>query len=221
MNLNVNAYTKQIKKFPKKAIKQTRVAADASADVVLDSKKVVRKAEKATLSFNNIAYGTANKLVGKRFDMIEKTLDASAKRLKKSAKAKSVKALIETHADLNNATVARLTKDFNETVAILVDAKNDLVELFDATYSTKPANKKAKKTIKAVKKTAKKAKRKAAAKAKPAKKATRKVAKKTAKKVAKKTKPVKRRAKKVAKKVAKKTTRKTTRKTTARRRRAA
>jgi len=200
MNLNVKAYTKQLKGFQKEAIKQTREVAGVSADAVLGGKKIVRKAEKATLTLNNIAYGTVEKLIGKRFDMVEKTLDASAKRLKASAKAKSVKAFLKAHSDLNEKTIARLTKDFNDTITIVVDAKDNVVELFNDVYTVKPV--KAKKVVAKAKKTVK-------AKAKTAKKPVKKTAKKVAKKATRKP------AKKVTKKVAKKTAKKTTRRRTA------
>lgn len=215
MNLNVKAYTKQLKGFQKEAIKQTREVAGVSADAVLGGKKIVRKAEKATLTLNNIAYGTVEKLIGKRFDMVEKTLDASAKRLKASAKAKSVKAFLKAHSDLNEKTIARLTKDFNDTITIVVDAKDNVVELFNDVYTVKPAKAKkvvkkaAKKSAKKATKTAAKAKKTVKAKAKTAKKPVKKTAKKVAKKATRKP------AKKVTKKVAKKTAKKTTRRRTA------
>ena len=203
MNLNVNAYTKQLKNLPKVAVKQSRFAADLSADKLLDSKKVVSKAEKATLTLNKIAYGTVEKLITQQFTIVEGVVEASAKRLKTAAKAKDAKKLVEGQTKLNDATVARVTKNVKNTVAILVDARDNVVELFNNVYNVKPVAKKAK----AAKKTIK-------AKAKPAKKAVKKVAKKA---VAKK--PVKKTAKKVAKKatkstkkVAKKVTRKTSRK---------
>ncbi len=193
MNLNINAYTKQLKDLPKVAVKQTRFAADFSADKLLDSKKVVSKAEKASLTLNSIAYGTANKLIAQQFTIVEGVVEASAKRLKAASKATDAKKLVEGQTKLNDATVARVTTNLKNTVAILVDARDNVVELFNNTYNVKPVAKKAK----AAKKTIK-------AKAKPAKKAVKKVAKKA---VAKK--PVKKTAKKVAKKVTKKVARKT------------
>jgi len=182
MNLNVNAYTKQLKDLPKVAVKQTRFAADLSADKLLDSKKVVTKAEKATLKLNKIAFGTAEKLIAQQFTSVEGLVNASAKRLKTAAKAKDAKKLVEGQAKLNDATVARVTKNLQNTVSILVDARDNVVDLFNSVYNTKPAAKKVK------------------AKAKSAKKAVKKAAKK----------PVKKTVKKAAKKVAKKTTRKRT-----------
>ena len=194
MNLNINTYTKQLKDLPKVAVKQTRFAADLSADKLLDSKKVVNKAEKATLTLNNIAYGTASKLIAQQFTIVEGVVEASAKRLKVAAKAKDAKNLVAGQTKLNDATVARVTENLKNTVAILVDARDNVVELFNNVYNVKSVAKKAtvaKKTIKA--------------KAKPAKKAVKKVAKKA---VAKK--PVKKTAKKVAKKATKKVARKRT-----------
>jgi len=204
MNLNVNAYTKQLKDLPKVAVKQTRFAADLSADKLLDSKKVVTKAEKATLKLNKIAYGTVEKLITQQFTSVEGIVNASAKRLKAAAKAKDAKTLVEGQARLNDATVARVTKNLQNTVAILVDARDNVVDLFNSVYNTKPVAKKTAKVAKKVK-----------AKAKPAKKTAKKAVKKVAKKIAKK--PVKKTAKKATKKVAKKTARKTTRKTSRKR----
>ena len=203
------AYTKELKNFQKEAIKQTREVADASVDAVLNGKKVVRKAEKATLKLNSIAYGTVEKLIGKRFDVMEKNLEATAKRIKATMKAKDLKTLVKAHADLNEKTIARLTKDVNDTINIVVDTKDNVVELFNNVYNTKPAKKVAKKISKKATKTAAKAKKTVKAKAKPAKKAVTKTAKKVSKKVTKKAtrKPVKKTAKRTAKKVAKKTTR--------------
>jgi len=207
MNINVKAYRKQLKSFQKEALKQTREVADVSADAVLGGKRIVRKAEKATLTLNNIAYGTVEKLIGKRFDVMEKNLDATAKRIKASVKAKSFKKLVKTNAEFNQKTVARLTKDVNDTITIVVEAKDNVVELFNDVAKAKSA--KAKKIVKKANKTAKKtttkAKRTVKSKAKTARKTTKKVVKKANKKVAKKTarKPVR----KTAKKVTKKTTR--------------
>ena len=192
MNLNINAYTKQLKDLPKVAVKQTRFAADLSADKLLDSKKVVNKAEKATLTLNSIAYGTASKLIAQQFTMVEGVVEASAKRLKSAAKAKDAKNLVEGQTKLNNATVARVTKDVKNTVAILVDARDNVVELFNNVYNVKPA---AKKTAKKV-----------TAKAKPAKKSAKKAVKKVAKKTTAKAKTAKKVAKKATKKVARKRT---------------
>ena len=195
MKFNVNAYSKQLKGLPQQAVKQTKFAADLSADKLLDSKKVIGKAEKATLTLNSIAYGTVEKLIGQQFDIVEGVVEASAKRLKTAAKAKDAKNLFEGQAKLNNATRTRVTADVKATVAILTGARDNVVELFNNVYNVKPAKKA---PVKAAKKTIK-------AKAKTAKKAAPKAAKKVAKKVAKK--PV---AKKAVKKVAKKATRKTT-----------
>ena len=94
MKFNVNTYTKQIKSLPKQAVKQTRFAADLSADKLLDTKKVIGKAEKATLTLNSIAYGTVGKLIAQQFDIVEGTVEASAKRLKTAAKSKDAKTLL-------------------------------------------------------------------------------------------------------------------------------
>ena len=195
MNLNVNAYTKQLKNLPKVAVKQTRFAADLSADKLLDSKKVVSKAEKATLTLNKIAYGTVEKLITQQFTVVEGLVEASAKRLKTAAKAKDAKNLVEGQTKLNDATVTRVTKNVKNTVAILVGARDNVVELFNNVYKVKPA----------AKKTAKKVAKKVKAKAKPVKKSAKKAVKKVAKKTAAKAKPVKKATKKVAKKVTRKT----------------
>lgn len=196
MNLNINAYTKQLKDLPKVAVKQTRFAADLSADKLLDSKKVVNKAEKATLTLNSIAYGTASKLIAQQFTIVEGVVDASAKRLKAAAKATDAKNLVVSQTKLNDATVARLTKNVKNTVAILVDARDNVVELFNNVYNVKPA----------AKKTAKKVAKKVTAKAKPAKKSAKKAVKKVAKKTTAKAKTAKKVAKKATKKVARKRT---------------
>ncbi|MBT8142531.1 MAG: phasin family protein [Gammaproteobacteria bacterium] len=176
MKFDVNAYTKQLKGLPKQAVKQTKFVADLSADKLLDSKKVVNKAEKATLTLNSIAYGTVEKLIGQQFNVVEGMVDASAKRLKAAVKANDAKTLVKAQTKLNYATRDRVIANAKATAAILVDARDNVVELFNNVYNVKPAAKKAKK---AVKKNLK-------AKAKPAAKAVKKSAKKAAKKVNKK-----------------------------------
>jgi len=199
MNLNVNAYRKQLKKLPKVAVKQGKFAADLSADKLLDGKKIMRKAEKATLTLNNIAYGTVKKLIGQQFKVAEELVDASAKRLKTTAKANNAKALLKAQSKLNQATRKRVITDVKETVAILGDTKDDLVKLFNNVYNIKPAAKKIQ-TVKTKKATVAKAVKKTAKKSKPtAKRATRKASKKVAKKVTKRTSSTRAKAKKASK----------------------
>ena len=183
MKFNVNTYTKQIKGLPQQAVKQTKFAADLSADKLLDSKKMINKAEKATLTLNSIAYGTVEKLIAQQYDVVEATVDAGAKRLKTAVKAKSAKNLLQGQVKLTMDSRDRVVADVKQTVAILTTAKDDLVGLFNNVYNIKSAKTAVKKTVKAKAKTAKKAAKKVA---KPAAKKATKVAKKATKKVAKK-----------------------------------
>jgi phasin family protein len=186
MKFNVNAYTKQLKGLPKQAVKQSKFAADLSADRLLDTKKVINKAEKASLSLNSIAYGTVEKLIAQQFNVVEATVEAGAKRLKTAAKAKNAKNFVQGQVKLTMDGRDRVVADVKDTVAILTNTKDDLVALFNNVYKIKSAKPAAKKTVKVKAKAAKSSTKKSAKKpAKPAAKKATKVAKKASKKASK------------------------------------
>jgi len=186
-------------------LKNSRRFAKTGASALANSTKTVSKVSDKALKLNKISHKTIAGLLNEQAQMVEGTLDATAKRLVVASKADSVQELWADQVELMPKSRARLSNDMKNMFGIVTETGEELTDLFATTLAEfrSDSKKTAKKATKKTASVAKKARKKTASVTKKAKKKTatvgRKARKKTttaAKRAKKKTAAVRKTAKK-------------------------
>ncbi len=121
--------------FSEAAVEAARGSVLGAANRVNVAKQPIRTLAVAGQRLSNVSNRYFEQLFGQQAHTLEGVIEAGAERLKRAAKAESLKDLIKGQRTLGNAGRERLAKDLMATWKIAADTGNEIRDLAVETYA--------------------------------------------------------------------------------------